>query len=237
MLASSSTSSTTQLSQLGASLYGPQSTININTNTRRTTASCQNKSVCVFLASQTGSSRLTCPLALTCRCSGVSHAWDEQQHGTSVKSERPEPVGQPIAKSRQYGQHRHDAHAPLTEQVPYTNTHTRLTHMFLVLWLKPCPPFLQGNPAHEQPQRAQPQPAGGRADGADGWDGGRSRSREGRGRWRCGSGEEQQYGESQPVVAEHHRDAQTAAGAATVHHQQVTAVDGQFVSLSLARTV
>lgn len=85
--------------------------------------------VCVFLASQTGSSRLTCHLALTCRCSGVSHAWDEQQRSASVKSEWPEPVGQPTAKSRQYGQHRHDAHAPLTEQVPYTNTHTLGTHI------------------------------------------------------------------------------------------------------------
>lgn len=190
----------------------------------------------MFLASQTGSSRLTCPLALTCRCSGVSHAWDEQQRSASVKSERPEPVGQPTAKSRQYGQHRHDAHAPLTEQVAYTNTHTHAwhAHKCLVLWLKPYPPFLQGHPAHEQPQCAQPQPAGGRTDGADGRDGGRSRSREGRGRWRCGSRQEQQHGESEPVVAEHHRDAQTAAGAATVHHQQVTAVSGPSFSLSLA---
>lgn len=78
---------------------------------------------------------------------------------------------------------------------------------------------LQGDSANEQPERAEPQPAGGGSDWADGWDGGR---REGRGQRRRGSREEQQHRESQSGIAQHHRDAQTATSEAAVHHQQVT---------------
>lgn len=72
---------------------------------------------------------------------------------------------------------------------------------------------LKGHPADEQPQRPEPQPAGGRAYGADA----DRRGREGR------SGQERQHGESEPVVAQHHRDAQTATSPAAFHHQQVPA--------------
>lgn len=70
---------------------------------------------------------------------------------------------------------------------------------------------LQGYSAHEQPERAEPQPAGGGSDRA----GGRHGRRRERRQW---SREERQHGESQPVVAQHHWDAQTTAGAAAVHH-------------------
>lgn len=76
--------------------------------------------------------------------------------------------------------------------------------------------FLQGNTAHEQPECAQSQPAGGGSNGAVRWDGRRRAWR-----WRR---EERQYGESQPVVTQHHRDAQTAASTAAVYHQQVTRI-------------
>lgn len=176
----------------------------------------------IILTTKTPDTQQTCFLSVSgFRCFGVSHAWDEQQRSTSVKSKWVEPVGQSAPQSRQYTQHWHHAHTSLTQQV---QTHT--TSQLLLLFLSQTSSnleflllSLQGDPADEQPQRAEPQPAGRGSDGSVGRDG---RSGRGAGRRR----EEQQHGESQQVVTEHHRDAQTAASTATVHYQQVTSDRG-----------
>ncbi|KAK1875337.1 CCR4-NOT transcription complex subunit 2 [Dissostichus eleginoides] len=66
-------------------------------------------------------------------CSGVSHAWDEQQCSAAVKSKWIKPTRKPTPEPRQHSEHRHDAHTPLTQQ---------------------------GDSADEHPERPEPQPAG-----------------------------------------------------------------------------
>lgn len=149
-----------------------------------------------------------------CRCIGVSHARHEQQCSSSIESQRAEPV---CRSALQYAQCRLDAHAPLTQQVPLTLCALIIRTLSVsLLLLQTTNFFLQGNTAHEQPECAQSQPAGGGSNGAVRWDGRRRAWR-----WRR---EERQYGESQPVVTQHHRDAQTAASTAAVYHQQVTRI-------------
>lgn len=113
MLASSSTSSTTQLSQLGASLYGPQS--------KSRSGPFLNKSL--FQRSAVGS-----PVPLLCRCSGVSHAGDEQQCSAPVESQQLESVVQSAAQSRECTQHELHAHATVAQQVPHSLS---LTHTLI----------------------------------------------------------------------------------------------------------
>lgn len=144
---------------------------------------------------------------LSCRRSGLSHAGHEQQLHTSAQPERPEPVSR---SALQHSQLWLFAHTAVAEQVRRRRVSCFCVQTGSNKRVFFCP---QRHPAHEQPQRPEPQPAGGGADGANQRDG----RREG-GRRR----EERQHGQPQPLVSQHHRDAQTAAGAAAVHHQQVT---------------
>ncbi|KAG7218585.1 hypothetical protein INR49_019401 [Caranx melampygus] len=64
------------------------------------------------------------PTALTKMCSGVSHAWYEQQRGASVKSKWAQPVCQPALQSCQHAQRWHNAHTSFAEQVQHTPRHT-----------------------------------------------------------------------------------------------------------------
>ncbi|KAF3859726.1 hypothetical protein F7725_022125 [Dissostichus mawsoni] len=62
-------------------------------------------------------------------CSGVSHAWDEQQCSAAVKSKWIKPTRKPTPKPRQHSEHRHDAHTPLTQQgILPMNTRSVLNH-------------------------------------------------------------------------------------------------------------